>query len=502
MKKRIAFLIFSIVLTIVACRQNGAEEQASGEALAKIYCASCHQYPEPALLNKATWQNYVLPRMGYLYGIYDNASIRADLIESGAAQEAVLKANIFPEQPTIDTAILQKINKFYLENAPSELVVPTTLKPQMGLKIFQPRFPAYRLSPPSTTLVKCGEGGGFFIGDANSKALYQFDARLNLQKVAGLKEAPVWLQEIRDLQFVTAMGSFSPTDAPSGTMYLLHQNLQIVLPALQRPVHTEIADFNGDKKADILTCEFAKWTGCLAWWENHGDARYTKHVLRNKPGAIKAYVRDFNSDQRPDIIALFGQGDEGIFIYYNEGGGKFREEQVLQFPASYGSSYFNLVDFNRDGYEDIVYTAGDNADYPPLMKPYHGIRIFLNDGKQRFRESFFYHLNGAYNAVVNDFDQDGDLDIAAIAFFPDYQNAPEQSFVYLENQGDNTFKTYTFPEVSRGRWIVMDAGDVDQDGDTDLLLGSLAFEIVPPNPLLQKWVQEGIPFVLLENRLK
>lgn len=120
----------------------------------------------------------------------------------------------------------------------------------------------------------------------------------------------------------------------------------------------------------------------------------------------------------------------------------------------------------------------------------------------QFEESFFYHLNGAYNAIAQDFDQDGDLDIAAISFFPDYQNTPEQSFIYLENQGSNNFIPYTFPEVTRGRWIVMDTGDLDQDGDLDLILGSLAFEIVPPNHLLQQWVQEGIGFIIMENTIQ
>ncbi|MDX1939759.1 MAG: VCBS repeat-containing protein [Saprospiraceae bacterium] len=504
MKVRFIFLIFSALFFLFACSQNNSSSDitASGEELSKVYCVACHQYPSPDLLDKATWRDYVLPRMGYLMGVYADTTIRKELLAEVTGGSILEQANIFPEKPNIDTAILNKINAFYLANAPEQLTLPVYQKPQMGLKHFKVRIPSYRLSPPSTTLVKFSASGGFYIGDANTKGLYQFDQKLNLQKAASLKEAPVWIQEIRNFQFVTVMGSFSPTDVPSGLLYSLSDQLQIILPTLQRPVHSELADFNGDKKGDILTCEFAKWTGGLAWWENKGNAQYQKHILRNKPGATKAYVRDFNNDQKPDVIALFGQGDEGIFIYYNEGNGVFREERVVQFPAAYGSSYFNLVDFDKDGDEDIIYTAGDNADYPPVMKPYHGIRVFLNNGNNQFTESFFYHLNGAYHATARDFDNDGDLDIAAISFFPDYQNAPEQGFVYLENQGNNNFQPFTFPDVTKGRWIVMDAGDADQDGDIDLIIGSLAFEIVPANDLLNQWVQEGIPFILLENTTK
>ncbi len=47
----------------------------------------------------------------------------------------------------------------------------------------------------------------------------------------------------------------------------------------------------------------------------------------------------------------------------------------------------------------------------------------------------------------------------------------------------------------------MDASDIDNDGDQDILLGSLAFEVVPKTPYLLQWVADGIPFIVLENQL-
>ncbi|NJK82526.1 MAG: VCBS repeat-containing protein, partial [Saprospiraceae bacterium] len=126
-----------------------------------------------------------------------------------------------------------------------------------------------------------------------------------------------------------------------------------------------IEDLDGDGIADFVICEFSKWTGNLSWWKNDGKGNFTRNILRNMPGATKVYIQDMNKDGRPDIIALFGQGDEGIFMYYNEGNGKFKEERLLQFPPSYGSSYFNLFDYNGDEFPDLIYTNGDNADYPP-----------------------------------------------------------------------------------------------------------------------------------------
>jgi hypothetical protein len=48
----------------------------------------------------------------------------------------------------------------------------------------------------------------------------------------------------------------------------------------------------------------------------------------------------------------------------------------------------------------------------------------------------------------------------------------------------------------------MDAGDPDGDGDLDLLLGALTFEVIPKLGLIDRWSNNGIPFIFLENTIK
>lgn len=510
---RIVYLLIVLLGGLLACqadRSTGQEhtpdtaEKVDGQSLSLQYCGTCHAYPAPALLDKNTWTQHVLPRMGYFMGIYPSDSVRRSLIETGEGGKRVREADIFPKKPLLSDTQWQAIQNFYSTQAPSQLPLPpgqTLLQP---LPLFDVKVSPIRLSPPSTTMVKISKDQ-LLMGDANTKRLYLLDKNLRLKNAANVREGAVAVSESSSHLLLTVMGSFSPTDAPQGMVMALPTNGQakpaILLDSLQRPVDATYADLDGDGRQDIITCEFAKWTGSLAWWQNQGKGQYQKHVLRRTPGAIKTYVQDFNEDGLLDIIALFGQGDEGIRIYYNQGAGKFHEETVLQFPPSYGSSSFMLFDFNGDGYDDIIYTAGDNADYTPVLKPYHGMYIFLNDGQNHFRQHFFYPMHGAYRAIPADYDQDGDTDFALIAFFPDFSRTPEQSFVYLENQGDLQFQAYTFDEATQGRWIVMDAGDIDQDGDVDIALGSLSFEVIPDRGQLQRWVEQGIPLILLENTL-
>lgn len=503
---------FCLTLALAGCSKGKQQSEPpsqlqtqDGGSLARTHCSSCHAFPEPNLLDKATWKNYVLPRMGYMYGIYPHDSVRQTLIGKGESGEMVKKANTFPSHQLLQDSIWMEIKNYYLSRAPDNLEIASH-EISIGLKLFEVVEAPYRLSPPGTTFVAFIEDG-LYIADAHTQKLYQFDRKLQLLNVANTKEGAVWINEQERRLLITVMGSFSPTDAPSGFLMELPKGGQgkarKVISRLRRPVHTSQGDFNKDGLQDLVICEFAKWTGRLAWWEQTPEGQFKMHLLSQRPGPVKAYVRDMDNNGLPDIIALFGQGDEGIFAYYNQGNGEFREEALLRFPPSYGSSYFNLFDFNEDGIDDIIYTAGDNADYPPLMKPYHGIRIYQNDGNNQFKEIFFYHQNGAYNAIPFDYDKDGDIDIASISFFPDFDNNPAESFVYLENVGDGRFEASTFENPFRGRWIVMDHADWDDDGDEDLVLGALAFEVIPDKKAyVQKWTENGLSFVILENKLK
>ncbi|WP_421948764.1 FG-GAP repeat domain-containing protein [Phaeodactylibacter xiamenensis] len=501
-------LLFSVGFLAVfhACKPTAGPSQSTpiGEEWARIHCAACHQYPEPELLPKSTWAAHVLPRMGYFLGHYPDADTRQQLIESGPGGQAVKARRIFPEQPLIDSATWLAIQGFYLENAPTVWDLPAILALDTT-SLFQARFPDYFLSPPSTTLIDAFPGG-LYLGDANKERLMVFDQNLQLRQQAKVREGAVSLQDNPADLLLTVMGSFSPTDAPEGFLLQLPkgggQPPQILIDSLQRPVHSAYADLNGDGRMDVVIAEFAKWTGRLAWWEQHPDGTFTPHTLRAQPGAIKTAIQDFNGDGQPDILALFGQGDEGFWLYENQGNATFREKSILRLPASYGSSTFRLLDYNKDGHTDILYTAGDNADYPPVLKPYHGIYLFENNGELGFEQAFFQPLPGAYDAIPGDFDQDGDLDLAAISFFPDFKRQPEAGFVFFENLGGWTMQASTFPQSKLGRWIVMDSADIDSDGDDDLVLGSLAFEVVPDRGEIEGWVQKGIPFVVLENQLK
>jgi hypothetical protein len=180
-------------------------------------------------------------------------------------------------------------------------------------------------------------------------------------------------------------------------------------------------------------------------------------------------------DGAPDIVALFAQANERIVLYVNDGHGRFTAGPRLlaRFPPVYGSMFFSMHDFNGDGALDILYVNGDNFDYSRVLKPYHGVRILENDGKNNFRERFFFPVYGAARAEVADFDGDGDLDILTTSNFADAKRHPERGIMFLENRGRYDFQPYAFSVAAKNQWNLMAVGDLNGDGKPDVIVGAM-----------------------------
>lgn len=487
--KSLPFLIFIGLVSIAGCASNN--DQAY-EQLAAKHCASCHQLPRPSELNKISWSKYVLPQMGGFLGFR--------LFEGGT---------YFEDEridPIMTAAQWDSIVRYYISNAPDTLLAPGSLiQADMNINGFAVSVFPYRKPESATTLIRITKDHRLFFGDGVSEQLYLADSSLltvrdSIPAAVGLSSM-IYDSAAVDL---LSMGVLTPSDAVKGELrrYSFTDRRSLVLiDSLQRPVDMKRADLNGDALADYVICEFGNRQGRLAWYEQHPGGFFVQHILRPLPGAVHVEVRDINKDGLPDLLVLMAQGDEGMFLYYNHGGGKFREERLLQFSPAFGSNYFELADINRDGFIDIIATNGDNGDYPPVLKPYHGIRIYLNDRSNHFVEKQFIPLNGASKVLVRDFDNDGDDDLATIAFFADYVHHPEQAFLLWMNTGNLMFKPFSFPNVGVGRWLTMDANDLDGDGDLDIVLGNANFSMGNiPQQYKDKWNNNAPSVMVLRNK--
>ncbi|WKN44785.1 FG-GAP repeat domain-containing protein [Tunicatimonas pelagia] len=478
----------------------------TGEQLAYRYCQTCHAFPEPGLLPKTIWTESVLPRMGHYLGIWESPqqpyrgmSMYDDYI--------VRQASIFPDEPQLSEDNWQKLVGYYQQQAPDSLSM-TDLAVDTVLSQFQ-AHPA-RLSTqtiPTTTLTHIDTTTGhLWLGDAQG-ILYEIDRQQTIINSIRLDSPPADIYIQPDVSYqVLTMGIMNPSDQAKGKLWQgsSQDSLSELLPIdLRRPVHFTPINVGEENISGWLVAEFGNYLGQLAYYETSPEKTVQKQVLTDSPGTRKVEIADLNQDGLPDVTVLVAQGDERIITWYNQGNGQYKPQVLLRFPPVYGSSYFELADFNQDGRLDILYTNGDNADYSTVLKPYHGIRIFLQSGEGKFEEDYFLAMPGASKAMARDFDQDGDLDIAAISFFPDFEQTPKRGFLYLENQSSGkslSFTAQTFPEAACGHWLTMDAGDTDQDGDLDIVLGSFTLPPSPvPDSLSKLWMKNGPHYMVLEN---
>lgn len=501
----ISIIIYFFVSLCTSCghiKKNKSHQQVSdasiktGKKLAVQYCASCHQLPDPSLADAKSWDNGILPEMGprlgiFYYGNKEYPSYKADFN---------LDKNFYPAAPVVSFVDWQHILDYYTSVSPDSLLPakkPVAITMNDGL--FKPITPAFNYYMPSVSFVKIKKDE-VMMCDAFTGNLYLFNNNLQLSDSIKTHGSVTDVIEDSSSFIFCNTGELHPNNGKYGSVEMASFKSKsadsVLFKNLMRPVAFAQADINKDGKQDFVVCEFGNLEGALSWLEKK-DSGYVRHTIRAVPGVLKAYVDDYNHDGLPDIWALFAQGDESIFLFTNKGSGNFDAKQVQRFPPSYGSSYFELDDFNNDGFKDIVYTCGDNADYSPVLKPYHGVYIFLNDGKNNFTQKYFYPINGCYKAIAKDFDGDGDLDIATIAFFADYKNQPEEGFVYLQNNGNFNFKPYSLNAAKYGRWLTMDAGDFDGDGKTDIMLGNFSLM----DPLFKAAVdwKKQAPFLLLRN---
>lgn len=519
-----ACLAYLAAVFFQSCQPKEGERQEApvsqeilekGKALAMQRCIACHLMPDPSELDRLSWELHVMPEMAKYYGFHLGFGAKYGPIPKALADELSFMGTV-PEKPVMPLEDWLSIVSYFVESAPLVPKKPANKQPiAPDLDGFSVAFSAPQPVEPGITLLQAAKRGGVWFSDAAFNGLaYSADGIAISSRPHQMDGVPVSLLEGEQELFVLTMGNFTPENEANGKLHHLRlrkgttevESAQVIMGQLHRPVHLTQADLNADGRPDFIVSEFGAEVGRLSWLENTGNGQYHHHTISRMPGATNAWPIDYDQDGRTDIMALFGQGREGIFVYLNQGNGKFREKELLRFPPTYGSVYFELADFNADGHPDILYCAGDNADYPvnpPRLKPYHGIRIYLNDGRGAFQEAFYFQMNGVYKAKAVDFNGDGKLDIAAVAYFADFYDTPEEGFVLLTQKGDLSFEAATFRESTRGRWLTLEVAHLNEDRKPDIILGAAlaGFNTVPP-PLEDRWMQERRARSVLINELR
>lgn len=454
-------------------------ETAEEEASLRKLCSQCHLFTAPDSLMKADWDS-VVRRMAALPGYGKTVPKRIDIVA---------------------------IKQWFEERAPEKLLLadrselPIQPPPLKRVAVAASRFdsapfvsqllPFVDSRSKTLGLLSCDMRTGFVRRLQQSGADWSSSV-VSDQVPHACRVHAVDLDSDGVSELIVAnLGSFPAMDHNLGSVDWLRPvgdgwERAVLADNLGRVADVRPFDFDNDGDIDLAVAEFGwRTTGRVLLLENTtrrsgkpGVPTFIPRTIDERHGTVQIEIADINLDGRPDMIALLAQEHERLIAYLNQPDGSMKAHELFRAPhAVWGSSGFQLLDFDGDNDLDVLMTNGDMMD-GPTIKPYHCVSWLENLGELKFEPHVLAELPGAHRAEAVDLDGDGDFDIVACTLVPQGtdQQAPKQNasvppaMIWLEQTSPGQFEFHVW-QRGPGRYPTLVTGDFDGDNKPDVALG-------------------------------
>jgi len=228
--------------------------------------------------------------------------------------------------------------------------------------------------------------------------------------------------------------------------------------------YVHAADIDNDGDMDVLSA--SSFDSKIAWYKNlDGLGNFGEQLIinGNANDVRSVFAADLDGDGDLDVLCPSSSVGVGYPTWYEnlDGLGNFGPEISITFDTL-GGSFTIAVDLDNDDDMDVI-----NVEYGG-----NTIAWFENtDGLGSFGpKNIISNIIQPLKIVAKDFDNDGDIDIASI----NHDNDGTTAVYWHENTdglGNFSSEQIISIDILGGRGI--DAADLDNDGDMDVLSASI-----------------------------
>ena len=220
-------------------------------------------------------------------------------------------------------------------------------------------------------------------------------------------------------------------------------------------------DYDNDGNLDLFVCNYNANNGL---YKNNGDETFTKittgAIVTNGGKSACADWGDYDNDGNLDLYVI--NRDQQNFLYHNNGDETFTKiTSGIIVTESKNSGAGAWGDYNGDGYLDM-FVANAGPAYNSLFRN-NGDGTFIKVEEEPFTTDF-----QSFDCVSwGDIDNDGDLDL-----FTAPGMLPNNFDLYLyKNNGDGSFtKIPNLPQAGINSGGGCSMNDYDNDGDLDIFV--------------------------------
>jgi hypothetical protein len=243
---------------------------------------------------------------------------------------------------------------------------------------------------------------------------------------------------------------------------------------LVAPAHATVVDLDQDGDRDVVVAVLGDlWPndsviGQVVLLENTPRGFVQRLLLDDVRRVADVQAGDLDGDGDLDLaVAVFGYARGEILWLENVGSLHFRDHRLFVGP---GTIHVPLADYDQDGDLDIAAVVSQDLEE---------VWGFENLGSGQFQmRKIFSSANfdlGSAGLVASDLDQDGDVDLVLPVGdnLEDLHSYPQpyHGCFWLENQGNWNFTTRRIAQF--GGTYAAAVGDLDGDRDQDVVLVSM-----------------------------